>query len=172
MQSATGRPGVGITVTRRWAARRAAQLALDLQLTARIVLIFAQQRAAMLDRKIRTGTAVVTVIAAWRIAIIARWRFAAGFPIFARRRTAPVVTRQVAALDMPGRRRAVVIAAWRRTVIARRLAARLAIIARRWRRAAIESGIVTAVLLFFLAARVTTRRRAVNVSRRRTPIGM
>jgi hypothetical protein len=171
MQSATGRPGVGITVTRRWAARRAAQLALDLQLTARIVLIFAQQRAAMLDRKIRTGTAVVTVIAAWRIAIIARWRFAAGFPIFARRRTAPVVTRQVAALDMPGRRRAVIIAAWRRTVIARRIAARLAIIARR-RRTAIESGIVTAVLLFFLAARVTTRRRAVNVSRRRTPIGM
>jgi hypothetical protein len=113
MQSATGRPGVGITVTRRWAARRAAQLALDLQLTARIVLIFAQQRAAMLDRKIRTGTAVVTVIAAWRIAIIARWR-----------------------------------------------------------RTAIESGIVTAVLLFFLAARVTTRRRAVNVSRWRTPIGM
>jgi hypothetical protein len=56
------------------------------------VLVFAQQRAAMLDRQVRIGAWIVTRFVTARAAIIAWRRLAARFTIVARRRAAAIVT--------------------------------------------------------------------------------
>jgi hypothetical protein len=65
-RSAAISPGVGITVAiGRPTQRPAAEFALDLRLTARIALIFAQQRTAMLRRETRLITRDVTRLVPW-----------------------------------------------------------------------------------------------------------